>query len=91
MARKIITEEMWKRIRPLLARHKNGRPRKEDRHMMEAILWVHRTGAPWRDLPEEYGPWKSVYTRFSRWTQQGVWDRMLTILKKRLRPRVVYD
>jgi transposase len=48
--------------------------------MLNAMLWICCTGAPWRDLPERYGPWKSVYTRFSRWTRQGIWQRVIDAL-----------
>jgi transposase len=48
--------------------------------MVEAMIWMLRTGAPWRDLPSEYGPWKSVYTRFSRWSQQGILERIFNEL-----------
>jgi transposase len=48
---------------------------------MNGILWVLRTGAPWRDLPERYGPWPTVYSRFRRWQQAGVWDRVLADLQ----------
>ena len=48
--------------------------------MVEAMIWMLRTGAPWRDLPAEYGPWKSVYTRFSRWSQQGILERIFNEL-----------
>ncbi len=54
-----------------------GRPAKDHRLIVEGILWRLRTGAPWRDLPERYGPWQSVYTRFRRWQQAGVWERAL--------------
>ncbi len=50
--------------------------------MINAILWILRTGAPWRDMPEAYGPWKSVYTRFSRWSKQGVWEQILKALSQ---------
>lgn len=49
--------------------------------MVNGILWVLRTGAPWRDLPERYGPWQSVYTRFRRWTLAGVWQHLLAGLQ----------
>jgi transposase len=49
--------------------------------MVNGILWVLRTGAPWRDLPERYGPWASVYSRFRRWKEAGVWDRVLSELQ----------
>ena len=48
--------------------------------MVEAMLWILRTGAPWRDLPPCYGPWQSIYTRFRRWTLSGVWARVLVVL-----------
>jgi putative transposase len=48
--------------------------------MLEGILWVLRTGAPWRDLPSAYGPWESVYTRFSRWSESGVLARLFAAL-----------
>jgi transposase len=50
--------------------------------MVNAMLWIVRTGAPWRDLPRYYGPWKSVYTRYSRWTKQGVWQGALDEIAK---------
>lgn len=84
MARKILTDEQWNRIRPLLPpqRPKMGRPAKDHRTMVEAILWIDRTGAPWRDLPEEFGPWQSIATRFYRWVEAGVWDHVLTELQR---------
>ncbi len=51
--------------------------------MVDAILWVHRTGAPWRDLPSAYGPWKSAWTRLDRWARAGVWQRVLERLARR--------
>lgn len=53
-----------------------GRPVKDNRMMLNGILYWLNTGIPWRDLPERYGPWKSVYTRFRRWSQQGVWEHI---------------
>ena len=48
--------------------------------MVNAMLWVLRTGAPWRDLPERFGPWQSVYTRFARWQKRGIWKRIFEAL-----------
>ena len=72
----------WERLRPLLPPEKStgGRPPKPHRPMIEGMLWVLRTGAPWRDLPNAYGPWQSVYTRFSRWSRQGLWQHILKAL-----------
>jgi transposase len=53
-----------------------GRPNVEHRRILDGILWKLRTGAPWRDLPERYGPWSTVYSRFFRWRRAGVWDRL---------------
>ena len=52
-------------------------PGKDHRTVINGILWVLRTGAPWRDLPERYGPWRTAATRFYRWRQLGLWDRLL--------------
>ena len=49
--------------------------------MLNGILWILRTGAPWRDLPERYGSWVTVYSRFRRWRAAGVWDRILSALQ----------
>src|SRR5579883_640673 len=84
MPRCNLREDQWQRLAPLLPpeRGRKGRPSKDNRLMLQAMLWIHRTGAPWRDLPPEYGPWKSVYTRFRRWCQQGVWCRVLAHLSQ---------
>jgi transposase len=78
-----LTDEQWRRLAPLLPPEKppTGRPNKEHRAVINGILWILRTGAPWRDLPERYGPWKTVYSRFTRWQQVGIWDRILTELQ----------
>lgn len=79
-----LTDEQWARISTLLPseRGRKARPAKDNRLMVNGIVWVLRTGAPWRDLPPHYGPWQSVYTRFSRWSRQRVWDRVLEELAK---------
>ena len=73
-----LTNKEWERIAPLLPKRMTlqGRPRKEDRRMIDAMLWIMATGAPWRDLPESYGPWTTVYNRFRLWAKQGVWERV---------------
>jgi len=87
VARKMLRGYDWEKIKPLLPSQqgKQGRPRKDDGLMIEGILWILRTGAPWRDLPLEFGPWKSVYTRFRTWTRSGIWEAIWKILKKRCR------
>jgi len=76
-----IQDEQWEMIKDLLPaerKKQGGRPAKDNRIMLNAMLWVARTGAPWRDLPEYYGSWKSVYTRFRRWQMAGSWDQILS-------------
>jgi transposase len=70
-----LSDETWARIAPHLPaeRGRKARPATDNRRMVNAMLWILRTGAPWRDLPEHYPPWKSVYSRFSRWGEQGIW------------------
>lgn len=77
-----LSDAQWERLRPLLPPQKphTGRPNKDHRVVVNAILWIDRTGAPWRDLPERYGPWKTASSRFQRWRRAGVWDRVLAAL-----------
>ena len=79
-----LTAEQWAKIEPLLPKptKKGGRPPKPHRPKVEAMLWILRTGAPWRDLPSAYGPWELVYTRFSRWSQSGVLARLFAALSR---------
>lgn len=74
-----LTNEQWERLCPFLPPQKphTGRPALDHRTVLNGILWVLRTGAPWRDLPERYGKWTTVYSRFQRWRKAGVWDRIL--------------
>jgi len=74
-----LTNEQWERLQPFLPPQKprTGRPALDHRTILNGILWVLRTGAPWRDLPERYGKWTTVYSRFQRWRKAGVWDRIL--------------
>lgn len=77
--RHALTAEQWAQIAPLLPPEvgRVARPAKSNRLMVEGVVWILRTGAPWRDLPKRFGPWQSVYTRFRRWTQQGIWASVL--------------
>lgn len=78
MRRGELNDEQWKRLEPLLPAQKpqTGRPNLDHRQVINGILWVLRTGAPWRDLPERYGKWSTVASRFYRWRTSGVWDRV---------------
>ncbi len=61
---------------------KRGRPPADHRRVLDGIFWISRTGSPWRDLPEEFGKWGSVYQQFLRWTRAGLWDVLLEALAK---------
>lgn len=83
MRRYEITDERFARIRDLLPGKASdpGCTAKDNRRFVNAVLWIARTGAPWRDLPERYGNWNSVYRRFSRWAEKGVWQRVMDELQ----------
>lgn len=84
MNRGELTNEQWERLRPLLPpqKPKRGRPAQDHRRILNGILWLLRTGAPWRDLPERYGRWRTVASRFYRWRKAGLWDRLFTIVQQ---------
>jgi transposase len=74
-----LTDAAWNQIAPLLpANKRRGGQWQEHRRVINGILWKVRTGAPWRDLPERYGPWQTCYDRFVRWQRDGTWERILT-------------
>ena len=77
LRRHAITDEQWALIKGLLPTR--GR-RAENRRFVDAVLWMAKTGAPWRDLPERFGPWNSAFRRFSRWSKSGVWARVAKAL-----------
>ena len=83
MTRDILTDEQWKRLRTVLPpqKQRTGRPAKDHRPIVNGILWILRTGAPWRDLPTKYGPWQTIATRFYRWVKAGVWSCVLQELQ----------
>lgn len=77
MSRYDLTDFEWRVIAPLLPNKPRGVPRVDDRRVLNGIFWVLRSGAPWRDLPERYGPRTTCYNRFVRWRKAGVWDRLM--------------
>jgi transposase len=79
-----VTERQWERLEPLLPPEKpaTGRPNVDHRRIINGILWRERTGAPWRDLPERYGPWSTVYSRVWRWQKAGVWERVFAAVQQ---------
>jgi transposase len=77
MSRYDLSEFEWRVIQPLLPSKPRGVARVDDRRVLNGIFWVLRSGSPWRDLPERYGPYTTCYNRFRRWTKAGVWDRIM--------------
>ena len=77
--RKLIRDNQWAKLDPLMAGKPGdvGANGKDNRLFLEAVLWIMRTGSPWRDLPTELGNWHTTYTRFSRWGESGRWQTIL--------------
>jgi transposase len=77
MSRYDLTDFEWRVIEPLLPNKPRGVPRVDDRRVLNGIFWALRPGAPWRDLPERFGPRTTCYNRFVRWRKAGVWNRLM--------------
>jgi transposase len=75
-----LTDHEWTAITPMLPNKPRGVPRVNDRRVLNGIFWVLRSGAPWRDLPDEFGPYTTCYNRFVRWRRAGVWSRIMDAL-----------
>lgn len=78
-----LTDYQWEQIAPFLPPErtgKRGRPLNNNRSMLNAMIWIARSGAPWRDLPDHYAPWKRVYSRFRKWIKDGLLDRISRLL-----------
>ena len=77
-----LTDEQWRRVLPLLPpqRPLRGRPNRDHRRMVAAMLFVERTGCSWRALPGRFGPWGGVYDRYRRWRTDGLWARILAAI-----------
>ncbi len=77
-----LSDEYWEQLRPLLPAQKpqTGRPATDHRLMVEGMLWVARTNSSWRELPEHFGPWTTVASRYQRWCKEGIWQRILQVL-----------
>ncbi len=80
MARFDLSDAEWALIKPLLPNKPRGVTRVNDRRVINGIFYVLRTGSPWRDLPERYGPYTTIYNRFNRWAKAGVWVRIFETL-----------
>src|SRR5262245_44019244 len=83
MHRRDLDDRQFARLAPLLPPQKphTGHPNKDHRTMINGMLWIDRTGAPWRDLPDRYGKWSSVASRFYRWQKAGIWGKLLATLQ----------
>lgn len=91
-----LKDEQWAVIEPLmpvvpLREDKRGRPRRSSREIMDGILWVLRTGAPWKDIPDRYPPYQTCHRRFQEWNEAGVMDRILEALATDLKERGKLD
>lgn len=84
MRRGELNDRQWAMVQRLFPVQKRGGRWNDHRTTFDGILWILRTGAPWRDLPERYGKWQSVYHRFNRWRKDGTFDRVLKALRIRL-------
>ena len=72
-----MTDDEWAYFEPFLIHRGGGRPPRNHRRVLDAVFWLMRTGAPWRDLPEGFGNWNSIFRQFRRWADSGVWDVIL--------------
>src|SRR5215510_9743733 len=90
MIRHRLTDEQWKRIEHLVSGKPGdpGRSGKDNRLFVDAVIWMARTGTPWRDLSPFFGKWNSVWKRFRRWAKAGVWERILGCARRRSRFRI---
>ncbi len=92
MSRHDISDEKWNVIGPMLAlRRKDPRGRKarDDRRLFNGVLWIMKTGAPWRDLPLEFGAWQTAYKRLAQWAKLSIWDDILVELSKDADPEAI--
>ena len=82
MDRDLLSDMQWERIAPLLPGKEGdpGRSGEDNRLFVEAVLWLVRAGAPWRDLPPRFGKWGTVWKRFRRWAEKGVFERIFEAL-----------
>ena len=85
-----LSDEEWAAIEPLLPAAKQGPARVDDRRVLNGIFYILRTGAPWRDLPERYGPRTTVYNRYNRWAQRGIWKGIFDALAKECDDALVF-
>ena len=83
MRRHELTDAQWKVIAPLIPHH--GRTsQRGDRSFINAVVFILKTGMPWRDLPERFGNWKTVFNRFANWSKRGLWKRIFEALRMKV-------
>lgn len=77
-----ISNRAWQLLQPIVQEQSEGKGRKgtDDRTFLNGVFWVLRSGARWREMPQEYGKWNSTYQRFKRWRDKGVWEKVLEVL-----------
>ena len=82
MLRTVLRDDQWERIANFLPGKATdcGVTAKNNRLFVEAVLWIVRTGSPWRDLPGDFGHWHRIYVRYNRWSKKGVWERIFTTM-----------
>ena len=87
MPRTVLRDDQWDRIEGFLPGKSSdcGVTAKDNRLFVEAVLWIIRTGSPWRDLPDDFGYWHRVYVRYHRWSKKGVWERVINYPAAELR------
>jgi transposase len=81
MHRHELTDEQWEQVEPHIPVRRGPPAMRGDRDFVNAVMWRVKTGAPWRDIPERYGSWKTVYNRFDRWSKRGHWERLFKELR----------
>ena len=93
MKRHELTDGQWALIEPMvrLSRACTGRPSRDRRTLLNGIFWILHTGAPWRDLPERFGPWQTVYHHFAKWRREGVFAEIIEALQIALDHRGLID
>lgn len=82
MGRYDLSDFEWSVIEPLMPMDRRGPKPKNNRQIINGMFYILRTGSPWRDLPERYGPYTSVYNRFNRWRKAGIWDKLMDAIVK---------
>jgi len=90
MGRFDLSDEEWAVIEPLLPKDGRGPKRKDDRQVLNGIFYILRTGAPWCDLPERYGPYTTVYNRYNRWGERGVWKGIFAALAEEVEDSLIF-